>query len=124
MVYLPAGVDWYNYWTNERVQGGQTIKADAPIETLPLLVRAGSILPLGEPIENTHQVQKIAKVRIYPGASGDFTLYGDDGKTYAYEKGASSITRLHWDDVAQGLSHEGAPAWTVPDDEILEVIGH
>ncbi len=124
MVYLPAGVDWYNYWTNERVQGGQTIKVDAPIGTLPLFVRAGSILPLGEPIENTHQVQKIAKVRIYPGASGDFTLYRDDGKTYAYEKGASSITRMHWDDVAQGLSHEGAPAWTVPDDEILEVIGH
>ncbi len=124
MVYLPAGVDWYNYWTNERLQGGQTIKVDAPIDTLPLFVRAGSILPLGEPVESTHQAQKIAKVRIYPGASGDFTLYQDDGKTYAYEKGASSITRLHWDDVAQGLSREGAPAWTVPDEQILEVIGH
>ena len=124
MVYLPAGVDWYNYWTNERLQGGQTIKVDAPIETMPLFVRAGSILPLGEPIESTHQVQKIAKVRIYPGASGDFTLYRDDGKTYAYETGASSITRLHWDDLAQGLSREGAPAWTVPDEQILEVIGH
>ena len=124
MVYLPAGVDWYNYWTNERLPGGQTIKVDAAIDTLPLFVRAGSILPLGEPVESTHQVQKIAKVRIYPGASGDFTLYQDDGKTYAYEKGASSITRLHWDDVAQGLSREGAPAWTVPDEQILEVIGH
>jgi alpha-D-xyloside xylohydrolase len=124
MVYLPAGTDWYNYWTNERVPGGQTIKVDAPIDTLPLFVHAGSILPLGEPIENTQQVQKIARVRIYPGANGDFTLYQDDGKTYAYEKGGGSVTRLHWDDTAQGLSREGAQAWTVPDEEILEVVGH
>ena len=46
-VYLPAGCDWYNYWTNERFHGGQTITADAPIDTLPLFVRAGSIVPLG-----------------------------------------------------------------------------
>jgi alpha-glucosidase (family GH31 glycosyl hydrolase) len=124
MVYLPAGVDWYNYWTNERLHGGQTIKVEAPIATLPLFVRAGSILPLGDLIENTHQVQKIAKVRIYAGASGDFTLYQDDGKTYAYEKGACSISHLHWDDLARMLSHEGPSAWTVPDAEILEVIGH
>ena len=124
IVYLPVGVDWYNYWTNERVHGGQTIKVDAPIDTLPLFVRAGSILPLGEPIENTQQVQKIVKVRVYAGASGDFTLYQDDGKTYAYEKGDSSITHLHWDDVAHKLSHEGAPAWRGPDAEVLEVIGH
>ena len=59
-----------------------------------LFVRAGSILPLGEAIENTNQVQKIAKVRVYPGSECDFTLYQDDGKTYAYEKGDSSITHL------------------------------
>jgi alpha-D-xyloside xylohydrolase len=123
-VYLPAGVDWYNYWTNERLHGGQTIEVEAPIATLPLFVRAGSILPLGEPIENTHQVQKIAKVRTYAGASGDFTLYRDDGKTYAYEKGDCNITHLHWDDVARKLSHEGAPAWAGTDAEILEVVGH
>jgi alpha-D-xyloside xylohydrolase len=87
-------------------------------------VSAGSILPLGEPIENTHQVQKIAKVRVYAGASGDFTLYQDDGKTYAYEKADYSITLLHWDDIARKLSHEGPPAWTVPDAQILEFIGY
>jgi alpha-D-xyloside xylohydrolase len=123
MVYLPAGVDWYNYWTNERVRGGQTVKVDAPIDTLPLFVRAGSILPLGEAIENTKQVQKIAKVRVYAGANGDFTLYQDDGRTYAYEKGESRITRLDWDDAAQKFRHAVAPAWTGPDAEILEVIG-
>ena len=124
MVYLPAGVDWYNYWTNDRVHGGQTIEVHAPIDTLPLYVRAGSILPLGEPIENTNQVQRIAKLRIYAGASGDFTLYRDDGKTYAYEKGDISITHLHWDDAAQKLSHEGAEAWTGSDAQIIEIVGH
>jgi alpha-D-xyloside xylohydrolase len=115
--------DWYNYRTNEGVHGGQTIMVNAPIHTLPLFVRAGSIVLLGEAIENTHQVQKIAKVRIYAGAAGDITLYRDDGTTYAYEKGDLSITHLHWDDVAHKLSHEGASASTGPDEEIIEVIG-
>jgi alpha-glucosidase (family GH31 glycosyl hydrolase) len=63
-------------------------------------------------------------VRVYAGASGDFTLYQDDGRTYAYEKGECSITHLHWDDAARKLRHAGSPAWTIPDAQILEVIGH
>ena len=47
-VYLPAGADWCNYWTRERIRGGQTITVEAPIDTLPLFVRAGSIVPMGE----------------------------------------------------------------------------
>ncbi len=120
-VYLPAGTDWYNYWTNERVHGGQTIKVDAPIETLPLFVRAGSVVPFGSEIENTGQEQQIEKVRIYPGADGEFTLYSDDGKSYAYEKGDFKTTRLRWDDAAQKLSHEGAKAWTEPDANVVEI---
>ena len=123
-VYLPAGADWYNYWTNERLHGGQTIIVAAPIDTLPLFVRAGTILPLGEAIESTNQVQAIAKVRVYPGADGDFMLYQDDGKTYAYEKGDSRITHLHWDDASQKLSHQGVPAWRSPDAQVLEIAGH
>ena len=96
---------------------------DAPIDTLPLFVRAGSILPLGDAIESTSQIQEIAKVRVYPGADADFTLYQDDGKTYAYEKGESSITHLHWDGASGTLSHTGTPAWKIPDQQILEVIG-
>lgn len=122
-VYLPAGTDWYNYWTNQRVHGGQAIEVDAPIDTLPLFVRAGSIVPLGEPIESTSQIQKIAKLRVYRGANGEFTLYQDDGKTYAYEKGDCSTTHLHWDDATQKLSHEGAPAWVGSEAQIIETIG-
>ena len=121
---MPAGADWYNYWTSERVKGGQTIAVQAPIDTLPLFVRAGSILPLGAPVESTHETQAIAKVRVYPGADATFTLFSDDGKTYAYEKGAGSVTRLHWDEAGQQLTHDGATAWSGPDSAIVEVAGH
>jgi alpha-D-xyloside xylohydrolase len=122
-VYLPAAGDWYNYWTNERFKGGQTIKVSAPIDTLPLFVRAGSIVPLGSAVQSTHDKQSIEKVRIYPGADASFTLFSDDGTTYAYEKGAGSIVRLHWDEAAGKFSHEGATAWASPDSAIVEVVG-
>jgi alpha-glucosidase/alpha-D-xyloside xylohydrolase len=121
-VYLPAGSDWYNYWTNARFKGGQTITVDAPIDTIPLFVRAGSIVPLGAPVLNTHETQAIASVRVYPGADGEFTLYSDDGTTYAYEKGAGSTTTLHWDEAKQQLTHTGAAAWSEPDAKVVEVV--
>jgi alpha-glucosidase (family GH31 glycosyl hydrolase) len=123
-VYLPSGADWYNYWTEERVKGGQTITVQAPIDTIPLFVKAGSILPFGAPVESTHQMQAIEKVKVYPGADANFTLFSDDGKTYAYEKGAGVVTRLHWDEAKHQLSHEGSPAWSGPDSAVVEVAGH
>jgi alpha-D-xyloside xylohydrolase len=122
-VYLPAGTDWFNYWTNERIKGGQTITAAAPIDTIPLFVRAGSIIPLGSTILSTQEKQSIASVRVYPGANADFTLFSDDGTTYAYEKNAGSITKLHWNDAARKLTTEGAKAWTAADKDVVEVIG-
>ncbi|MFP5226942.1 MAG: TIM-barrel domain-containing protein [Acidobacteriota bacterium] len=121
-VYLPAGTDWYNYWTNERLHGGQTIEAAAPIDTIPLFVKAGSILPLGAPVESGEQKQAIAALRVYPGADGDFALYQDDGTTYAYEHGGGQITHLHWDDAAHQLTHTGAAAWTAPDTEVVQIV--
>jgi alpha-D-xyloside xylohydrolase len=122
-VYLPAGTDWYNYWTNERLHGGQSVTVAAPIDTIPIFVRAGSILPLGAPVESTNERQAIAAVRVYPGADGDFTLYSDDGKTYAYETGKSEITHLHWSDALGKLQHSGAAAWGASDDSIVMVVG-
>ncbi len=113
-VYLPAGTDWYNFWTNEKVHGGQTITVNAPIDTLPLFVKAGSILPLGAPVESTNEVQRIAKLKVYPGADASFELYNDDGKTYAYEQGKFEVTKLKWDDAAGKLSGSGA---------VVEVVG-
>jgi len=122
-VYLPAGCDWYDYWTNEQIKGGQTITVNAPIDTLPLFVRAGSIVPLGSEILTTNDKQAIASVKVYPGANGSFTLFSDDGNTYSYEKGVSSITKLSWDDATHKLKHEGAAAWSDPDKSIVKVIG-
>ena len=119
-VYLPAGSDWYNYWTDEQSKGGQTIVVAAPIDTIPLFVRAGSVVPLGAPVQSAQQPQAIASVRVYPGADADFTLFSDDGTTYLYEKGGGSLTRLHWDDATHRLTHEGA-AWTGPPVTIIGV---
>jgi alpha-D-xyloside xylohydrolase len=122
-VYLPVGCDWYNYWTNERLHGGQSIVVDAPIDTLPLFVRAGSIVPLGSEVQSTEERQTIASLRVYPGSNGSFSLYDDDGKTYAYEKGGGSITKLTWDDAARQLRHEGAPRPSALDKATVVVIG-
>ena len=120
-LYLPAGSDWYNYWTNERVHGGQVITVQAPIDTLPIFVKAGSILPFGSEIESTRDQQKIVKLKVYPGANADFTLYTDDGVSYAYEKGDHKTTKLHWDDAAGKLTHEGAEAWS-GSNNIIEIV--
>jgi alpha-D-xyloside xylohydrolase len=121
-VYLPAGCDWYNYWTGKRLHGGQTIVADAPIDTLPLFVKAGSIVPLGSEVQSAQQPQAIASVRVYPGANGTFTLFQDDGNTYDYENNGGKLTNLTWDDAAHRLKHEGAPAWNGADTSVVKVV--
>ncbi|WP_263352986.1 glycoside hydrolase family 31 protein [Acidicapsa acidisoli] len=119
-VYLPAGTAWYNYWSSERFDGGQTIQVNAPIDTIPLFVKAGSIVPLGSVVESTHDKQSIAHVKVFPGADADFTLYNDDGLTYAYEKGQSQVTRIHWDEKAHKLTQSGSQAWS--DDTVIDVV--
>ncbi len=106
-VYLPAGRDWYNFWTNERLAGGQTVSVAAPLDTIPLFVAAGSILPLGADIQNTSTPQAIKEIRVYPGQDADFALYDDDGVTYDYETGKGRLTRLHWDDAQRRLEMKG-----------------
>ncbi len=106
-VYLPAGVDWYNFWTGERLHGGQRITAAAPIETIPVFVRAGSILPLGSAVESTAEAQAVVSVRVYPGADGAFDLYRDDGRTYEYERGAFQVEHLAWSESAGRLTRTG-----------------
>jgi alpha-glucosidase (family GH31 glycosyl hydrolase) len=80
-------------------------------------------VPFGESILSTKQAQKVAKVRVYPGADAELTLYDDDGTSYAYEKGDSRVTKLRWDDRAGRLSFEGTPAWTGSLDALVDVVG-
>ena len=121
-VYLPAGTDWFNYWTNERLHGGQTITVAAPIDTIPIFVKAGSILPLGEPVESTNQRQRIATLKIYPGTDADFALYNDDGKTYAYEQGKLDLVHIHWSDAAHSVSYSGGTVDAVDAKSLVEVV--
>lgn len=120
-VYLPAGTAWYNYWTNQRYEGGQTVEVSAPIDTLPLFVKAGAIIPVGSAVESTHDKQTIAHVRVYPGASGTFALYSDDGLTYDYEKGKMQLTEIRWDDATHKLSQSGTKAWD--GDSVVQIVG-
>ena len=103
-LYLPdAG--WYDFWTGKLAKGGQSMEAAAPIERIPLFVRAGSILPLGPDIE--YASEKSAdplEVRVYRGADGNFTLYEDEGDSYNYEKGAHSTIPFSWDNSSQSLT--------------------
>ena len=88
-VYLPqAPGGWYDFWTEQPLAGGKTLTADAPIDKIPLFVRAGSILPLG-PVKQyvAQKPEDPIELRVYPGKDGAFTLYEDEGTNYNYEKG-------------------------------------
>jgi alpha-D-xyloside xylohydrolase len=103
-VYLPKGSDWYDYWTNRRYQGGQTIDAAAPIERIPVFVRAGSIVPIGAPVSSTAEKQPLQAIRVYPGRDARFTLYDDDGTTNAYRRGGGTKSELIWNEASRTLS--------------------
>ena len=102
-LYLPKA-KWYNFWTGEVIEGGRAIDAAAPLHEIPLFVRAGSILPLGAPVEYALQTDDPIELRVYTGADGDFTLYEDQGDTYNYEKGEYATMAFHWDDASRSLS--------------------
>ncbi len=103
-LYLPSGTSWYDFWTGERTSGGATITAQAPLDRIPLAIRAGSILPLGPVIEYAGQATDPIELRVYPGADADFSLYEDQGDNYTYQQGAHSIIPIHWDDASRTLT--------------------
>lgn len=98
-VYLPAGAGWTDFWTGEKYKGGQWIISEAAIDKIPLLVRQGSIIPMGPVMQYTSEkVDAEWEIRIYPGADSSFTVYEDEGDNYNYEKGKSSSFEMKWDD--------------------------
>jgi len=104
-VYLPKGNRWFNFWTGETLNGGQTIDADAPVETIPVYVKAGSIIPMGPKVEYATQNPAGAiELRIYPGANGEFKFYEDENDNYNYEKGNCSTFSFKWDDELHQLT--------------------
>jgi alpha-D-xyloside xylohydrolase len=104
LVYLPKGADWYDFWTGKHYTGGQTVIADAPLDKMPLYARSGSIVPIGPDISYAdEQPSAPLDLRIYPGQSGSFTLYDDEGDNYNYEQGLSAMIRISWDEIARCL---------------------
>jgi alpha-D-xyloside xylohydrolase len=103
-VYLPGGSGWYDFWTGRRTPGGASNTASAPLDRIPLSVRAGSILPLGPVIEYARQATDPIELRVYPGADADFTLYEDEGDSYRYENGAHATIPIHWVDASRTLT--------------------
>jgi alpha-D-xyloside xylohydrolase len=103
-VYLPAGSEWYDFWTANRFDGGQTVISNASVDTIPLFVRSGSILPMGPEINYTNEKPGgLITLQIYPGQDGMFTLYQDEGDNYNYEKGFFATIRFRWEDMKNRL---------------------
>lgn len=100
-VYLPAGKGWYDFYTGQHIDGGQTITASAPYERIPLFIPDGSIIPLGNDIQSTVEQQVDLTIMVYAGANGKFQLYEDEGTNYNYEAKYGekySTINFAWDD--------------------------
>ncbi|NJD10941.1 MAG: glycoside hydrolase family 31 protein [Gemmatimonadetes bacterium] len=108
--YLPAG-RWYDWWSNELLDGARTVTRAVDLATMPIYVRAGAIIPFDPVRQYTAEpVSGPTTLRVYRGANGDFTLYEDDGISQRYLTGEGSWIRMRWDDAARRLTLEpGAP---------------
>jgi alpha-D-xyloside xylohydrolase len=103
-LYLPKSA-WYDFWTGKTLDGGHAIDAAAPLNRLPLYVRAGSIIPMGPDVE--YAAEKPAnpiELRVYRGADGSFTLYEDENDGYDYEKGLDATIPIRWDNAKLTLT--------------------
>ena len=103
-LYLPHA-KWYDFWTGSSIDGGNMVDAAAPLDHMPLYIRAGSIVPMGPDLEwSTQKPEDPTEVRVYRGADGNFTIYEDENDSYNYEKGGYTTIPLHWDDAKRSLT--------------------
>ena len=104
-VYLPKGADWYDFWTGEKINGGQKINKECPLDIMPLYIKAGSILPIGPDVQYaTEKSWDNLEIRVYKGADGTFTLYEDENDNYNYEKGQYSTITFNWNNEKGSLT--------------------
>jgi alpha-glucosidase/alpha-D-xyloside xylohydrolase len=108
-LYLPRG-SWFDFWTEERLEGGREIDRNVDLETMPLHVRAGAVLPLAPVKEYVEQqVTEPVTMVVYPGADGSSTVYEDDGRSFDYRKGEFMRIELSWRDSSRQLTMRLAP---------------
>jgi alpha-glucosidase (family GH31 glycosyl hydrolase) len=113
-VYLPRG-SWYDWWDGTRYNGGRTITRAVDLATMPIFVRAGSIIPV-DPIRQyaDEPVTEPMTLQVYPGANADYTLYEDDGNSQEYLRGLARWTRITWNDRTRALTISPAPPAGAP----------
>jgi alpha-D-xyloside xylohydrolase len=103
-VYLPAGTDWYDFWTNEKIKGGQVITKKTALDIIPLYIRAGAIIPIGPKVQFAQEKKwDNLEIKVYPGADGSFVLYEDEFDNYNYEKGSYTEIEFTWNDKSKKL---------------------
>lgn len=106
-LYLPGTERWTNFWSGETADGGRRVEVAAPLEQIPLFVRAGSILPIGPDRQYAAENKDgPIELRVYGGADGAFELYDDAGDSYRYEKGERSVIAIRWDEATRTLSFD------------------
>jgi len=103
-VYLPRGT-WFDFWTEQRVQGGSEIDRAVDLATMPLYVRAGAVIPMGPVKQYTAEpLDGPLSFTVYPGADGAFELFEDDGRSFEYRQGGWMGITCRWNDRSRRLS--------------------
>jgi alpha-D-xyloside xylohydrolase len=103
--YLPAGTDWYDFWTGEKMAGGKKVKKETPIDLIPVYVKAGAVMPIGPAVQYAEEKKwDSLQLRVYPGADGKFVLYEDEHDNYNYEKGMYAAITFSWNDKKRTLT--------------------
>jgi len=108
-LYLPRGT-WFDFWTEERMEGGREIDRVVDLATMPLYARAGSVIPMG-PVRQyvSEPSDEPATLVVYPGADGESSWYEDDGITFNYRNGDFMRMTMTWHDAARRLTLRLAP---------------
>ena len=104
-VYFPKQCGWYDFYTGQHIEGGQTLVVDAPYERIPVFVREGAIIPFGPEMEwCDEKPAELINLYVYEGADGQFQLYEDEGTNYNYEKGKYATIDISYDDNSKTVS--------------------
>ena len=104
-IYLPAGTLWYDFWTNEKHEGGKEITKETTLDVIPLYVKAGSIIPVGPQVQYaTEKPWDHLELKVYAGANGNFILYEDEFDNYNYEKGVYTEIPISWNNTSCKLT--------------------
>ena len=96
---------WFDFWTGKKFKEGSTFTASAPLDRIPLYVKAGSIIPMGPFIQYaTESKAETLEIRVYDGADGSFNLYEDEGDNFNYQNGKSSVIPITWENISRTLT--------------------